>query len=730
MFRKLLLQDPSTTLVPGSGLCSACFTSISRSLENEATPPSSPDVESGEMNVSQEKIAILDNEEISDETGCNVEGNANVEKEEDSNLDTSSLAAVNPECAAGPSRELSGTPSPETTLSKGSSFSSDGTTGLEKLNDFLSTQNMSPLNKRQAKRSTGYRESKLAKIHETVQEVIEKVGEADVIIDKEKQYLEEILQQLLDKFAKVSTRQEKVNIISILPQSWSVDKIVSIFAAFNVSHKFVRGVKDLVKSEGGIFPTVHQRAKTGVAQVVVDTILKFYEEDETCVYIYPDKNKFLNVKINGQKVQKQKRLLLGNLRELYLAFKKQNPEYTISFAKFAELRPKYCLLAGAPGTHTQCVCEPHKNIELMFNAAMLRKSTQDDELPLKGYQELLKIIRCSDYNFSCVSGKCKSCPVLGPLQEILELTLDIEELDIVTFNSWTRKGARCHLETLTKEKEDFIEEFLSLMKEVNLHDFLAKKQAQFLRETKHSLQDGEAVVLMDFAENYRFLIQDSVQSYYFGQKECTIHPFVTYYFDKEKNKVSHLNYVVISDCLKYGADTIYTFQKSLIGFLKKNLPGLKKIYYFSDSPTSQYRNFKNVANLCQHEEEYQISAVWNFFETSHGKSPCDSLGGAIKRAASRASLQGQLIRDAHELVTWADERWNSPDDSKVTVGFVSDEEVQNQVPMLENRYSLALKVPAIMKMHYVKPISKYKVELKEFSAKGTSLVATVRKEET
>ena len=34
-----------------------------------------------------------------------------------------------------------------------------------------------------------------------------------------------------------------------------------------------------------------------------------------------------------------------------------------------------------------------------------------------------------------------------------------------------------------------------------------------------------------------------------------------------------------------------------------------------------------------------MSAEWHFFATSHGKGPCDGVGGTVKRLAARASLQ-------------------------------------------------------------------------------------------
>ena len=38
----------------------------------------------------------------------------------------------------------------------------------------------------------------------------------------------------------------------------------------------------------------------------------------------------------------------------------------IGFSKFAELRPKECVIAGSSGTHSVCVCTTHQNVKLMM----------------------------------------------------------------------------------------------------------------------------------------------------------------------------------------------------------------------------------------------------------------------------------------------------------------------------------------------------------------------------
>ena len=66
---------------------------------------------------------------------------------------------------------------------------------------------------------------------------------------------------------------------------------------------------------------------------------------------------------------------------------------------------------------------------------------------------------------------------------------------------------------------------------------------------------------------------------------------------------------------------------------------LKKIKYFSNGVSSQYKNHENFHNLCLHESDFGIPAEWHFSATSHGKGACDGIGRTVKRLAARASLQ-------------------------------------------------------------------------------------------
>ena len=86
-----------------------------------------------------------------------------------------------------------------------------------------------------------------------------------------------------------------------------------------------------------------------------------------------------------------------------------------------------------------------------------------------------------------------------------------------------------------------------------------------------------------------------------------------------------------------------TFHSSII---ERNCSNLEMIHYWTDSPTSQYRN-KTIFKVIYHEEYFNCKASWNYTEAGHGKGPCDPIGGTAKHKADPAVKNGKfVIQDA------------------------------------------------------------------------------------
>ena len=59
---------------------------------------------------------------------------------------------------------------------------------------------------------------------------------------------------------------------------------------------------------------------------------------------------------------------------------------------------------------------------------------------------------------------------------------------------------------------------------IGLTSFLSKS-------SKENLDNKTCIILMDFAENYSFIIQDAIQGFYWQNSQAMLHPFAVYYRD-------------------------------------------------------------------------------------------------------------------------------------------------------------------------------------------------------
>ena len=60
-------------------------------------------------------------------------------------------------------------------------------------------------------------------------------------------------------------------------------------------------------------------------------------------------------------------------------------------------------------------------------------------------------------------------------------------------------------------------------------------------------------------------------------------------------------------------------------------------------------------DLCEHEKDFGMKASLSFFATSHGKSPCDGIGGTVKRSTAMESLRRPLenqILNINDIVAY------------------------------------------------------------------------------
>lgn len=457
--------------------------------------------------------------------------------------------------------------------------------------------------------------------------------------------LEDMFSDLKEKFVTLEKNDPlRLTILTITPKSWCVKKICK---EFNCSWKFAKKAKDLRETRGILAETTARSGKF-LPTSTVEKIVDFYESD-TNSKLMPGMKNVVSVKSEDGRCLMQKRLLLLDLRGLFLAFKENNPDLQVGFSKFAQLRPRQCILAGSSGTHSVCVCTIHQNCKLMLDAVNIKKLTEKSEKPICDYKDCLQQITCTNPSEECSLGECEKCPNISDFTLNIQKLLEEQNIHNIQFSSWTGTD-RSTLLTQIVPTITFLEELSNKLLLLKPHSFISKQQSQFFKNKKESLNDGEALVILDFSENYKYVVQDASQAFHFNNDQCTVFPVVYYY--KVNHEIKHNSILFLSDSTRHDTAAVYTIQKMLIPHIKKSLD-VNKIIYFSDGAKQHFKNKYQMINLIHHQEDFNVSAEWHVHATAHGKSASDGIGALFKREAVRHSLicrPSEAILSASRLV--------------------------------------------------------------------------------
>ena len=135
-----------------------------------------------------------------------------------------------------------------------------------------------------------------------------------------------------------------------------------------------------------------------------------------------------------------------------------------------------------------------------------------------------------------------------------------------------------------------------------------QNNSKFFKETKANLKLGECVIVLDFAENCSFLVQDAAQGFHWNNSHAVIQPFVIYYANVASD-ILHKSYACMSDHKTHDTATVHSFLKHFYEhYISKEFPFLEKVFYFSDGSASLYKNFTNLIKMLFHHEDFKLQA--------------------------------------------------------------------------------------------------------------------------
>jgi hypothetical protein len=177
--------------------------------------------------------------------------------------------------------------------------------------------------------------------------------------------------------------------------------------------------------------------------------------------VIPGKKDYISIKVIDVKIHEQKWLLLCNLKELSSHFKNSHSGVKVGFLKLASLHPRNCIMAGASGTHSVCVC--------MYNSPKCEVNVWS-----------LQNIRTNKKQWASPFFRdCSESPEPTDLENTLEDVFTDNAIEKITFKLWISTD-RWELVTTVKSTEEFIVSLLEKLLLLLHHSFIYWNTASYV----------------------------------------------------------------------------------------------------------------------------------------------------------------------------------------------------------------------------------------------------------
>jgi hypothetical protein len=316
----------------------------------------------------------------------------------------------------------------------------------------------------------------------------------------------------------------------------------------------------------------------------------------------------------------------------------EEASYIISYTAFCRLRP-FWVVSQRINERDTCLCVQHENIHLIHRELRKFKIVADEELDLT----ITKMMCCDIAEIHCYLRRCEACK-----QKTIVVDLfDHIQSELVSYESWgpvheVGKDGKTYRRTVKQKLKcsivQLLDRFFDLLINYSAHIGRIKNQYREMRNLRDNLTSDDAIVHIDFSENYACKYYREIQSIHFGgnRSHISLHTGVLY---AAKNVFS---FCTISENLSHNPVLIWAHLHPIL----IQYTHVKTIHFQSDSPTSQYRN-KGMMYILFHKvlplfPELEV-LTWNFTESAHGKGAADGVGGTIKRTCDR--IVAQNVRD-------------------------------------------------------------------------------------
>lgn len=375
-----------------------------------------------------------------------------------------------------------------------------------------------------------------------------------------------------------------------------------------------------------------------------EQIVAFYERDDNSRISTNKKDT-----ITRKKLKKQKRFLLDSMRSLHVKFcSETNLDVRVGYTSFTKLKPFWVVIPTAADRDT-CLCKLHDNLQLKADRLHSLGVISESRL-----EDVIQYVVCDNKRKECMFRECDQCEGANIVfSDSVADTMDIWWWQwCIVKESLPRQPEKTVTKTVKSKVMGTLKELKSMFQDEikdNLcpHVYTIQHQYHKYRHVRDELlrEGDEALIHIDFSENYSCKYAQEIQAVHFGasHQQATLHTGILYFKDGE-----HISFCSISDSTRHDPSAIWAHLDPVLNIAYNS--GIRTIHFYSDGPTTQYRNKTNFWFFSSylHERGFH-GGTWNFFEAGHGKGAADGIGGVIKRRADRLVANGIDLPDATTL---------------------------------------------------------------------------------
>ena len=387
-----------------------------------------------------------------------------------------------------------------------------------------------------------------------------------------------------------------------------------------------------------------KRKPCKAAQEKRRSVIEFYQRDDVSRLTTGKKE---TKSMKG--IKQQKRFLLDTLKNSHMKYLMEHPGQ-LSYSLFCSYRTFWVMIPTVQDRNT-CLCKIHENTRL--EAEKLKQLRIVSHVNVR---EHVSSIVCDPNSVACMYGKCDECKDARVKCE------NYDKNEEVWWWTWKTKSEerefpnkKCTstVKITSKVKVsgcafDLVSSFEESLAKMKKHQFNITHQYEACKTIREEMSEDEAMLHIDFSENYVTKYADEPQSAHFGasHSQITLHTGILYLRGKDP-----VPFCTVSPSTQHSPVAIWAYLEPVFGLIKELQPQVKTIHFFSDGPVTQYRQKQNFYLFSKiiFTKGFQLG-TWNYFEAGHGKGAPDGIGASLKRTADNLIAHKRDIPDAFTFV--------------------------------------------------------------------------------